>query len=72
MASTGGNKVVSVHTYDSANKDGCWLYGNEQGNSADYRGFAGAETIYAFNGVTGAIKSTDDTEKALILKTQFY
>jgi len=33
MASTGSNKVVSVHTYDDANKDGCWLYGSENGDA---------------------------------------
>lgn len=31
MASTGSNKIVSVHSYDAANKDACWLYGNEEG-----------------------------------------
>jgi len=65
MASTGSNKVVSVHSYDAANKDACWLYGNEEGLPSSYVADKDFMSIYnAFTSKAALFAKAD-----LILKT---
>jgi len=65
MASTGSNKVVSVHSYDAANKDACWLYGNEEGKPSSY--VADPKYMSIYNGFTS--KAALFATASLILKT---
>jgi len=65
MASTGSNKVVSVHSYDAANKDACWLYGNEEGKPSSYVADPLKMSIYnSFTSLDALFSKAD-----LILKT---